>query len=251
MVEFQETRTKEIFGEKKTDNTILYYSLMIITVLVLFLFIILANYKNSIYNFPFYKYEYEKNGIYTKFDKAIVDNATINLFLYLNNNQENITSQFFSERDKLHLIDVKHLIKLSKIVYAIVLILFLLSLFALFYFYKHKFKKSFAKILIIASLLYIIIFIAIAVNQTNETFQKKFIDIHYTLFDNDYWILDPEKDNLINLFPQQFWYDIVEKILKDTLLYAIFLLIIGVNIFIYVYLKNKFFTAKNKSNSIH
>ncbi|MBS3137363.1 DUF1461 domain-containing protein [Candidatus Woesearchaeota archaeon] len=248
MAEIENNRTKDIFGKEKKENVILYYLLFIFIIISLFSFILLANYKNTLYNFPFYKYEYEKNGVYARFDKAVVDNATIDLFLYLNNNQQNITSQFFSDRDKLHLVDVKHLIRFSKIVYTIILILFISSLIALFYFYRHKFKKSFAKILIFASLLYIFLFITIAANQTNETFQKKFIGIHYILFDNDYWILSPEKDNLINLFPEQFWYDIVQKILKDTLLYAVFLLIIGINIFVYLYLKNKFFMAKS---SVH
>jgi integral membrane protein (TIGR01906 family) len=251
MAEIEGSRTKEIFGNVKQENKFLYYFLVISIIIIIILFILLANYKNTIYNLTFYKYEYEKNGVYNKFSKAIVDNATIDLFLYLNNNQKNITSQFFSERDKLHLIDVKHLIKISKVVYTAVLISLIVLIFVLFYYWKNVFKKSLAKIFIISSLLYIILFAVTALNQTNESFQKKFTDLHYVLFDNDYWILNPEKDNLINMFPQQFWYDIAQKIIRDALLYAVLILIIGINIFIYLHLKNKFLRHKTKNKALN
>jgi len=36
-------------------------------------------------------------------------------------------------------------------------------------------------------------------------FDKTFILFHEIMFDNDYWIFDPEKDPVINLLPQEFF----------------------------------------------
>ncbi len=38
-------------------------------------------------------------------------------------------------------------------------------------------------------------------------FDQLFLEFHLISFDNDLWMLDPTKDNLIMMFPQGFWYD--------------------------------------------
>ncbi len=38
-------------------------------------------------------------------------------------------------------------------------------------------------------------------------FDKLFLRFHLLSFSNDFWMLDPTKDNLIMMFPQDFWYD--------------------------------------------
>ena len=238
-------RTSQIFGEEKKENNLLYYAVFCLAILLLFSFLILANYKNSIFNYQFYNPEYEKNGIYHKFNQTVVSNVTIDLFMYLNGNANELSStanDFFSERDKIHLKDVKYLISISKIVYAINVILFLLAIIYLLILDKSKFKRSLAFIFIITAVLYALFFIVVYFNQ--QSFASSFTQMHYLLFDNDYWILDPQKDNLINLYPQQFWFDITQKILVGTLIYAVLFLVIGINILLYIYFKNKFFSAK-------
>ncbi|MGE5618741.1 MAG: TIGR01906 family membrane protein [Sphingomonadaceae bacterium] len=38
-------------------------------------------------------------------------------------------------------------------------------------------------------------------------FDELFLQFHLISFDNDLWMLDPTRDNLIMMFPQGFWYD--------------------------------------------
>ena len=47
-------------------------------------------------------------------------------------------------------------------------------------------------------------------------FERSFIIFHKIFFRNDYWIFDPQKDPIINILPQEFFFDI-----------AIFILIIN------------------------
>ncbi|MHB0868030.1 MAG: TIGR01906 family membrane protein [Chloroflexota bacterium] len=39
------------------------------------------------------------------------------------------------------------------------------------------------------------------------SFDDLFLQFHLISFDNDLWMLDPTRDNLIMMFPQGFWYD--------------------------------------------
>ncbi|MBQ6582919.1 MAG: TIGR01906 family membrane protein, partial [Mogibacterium sp.] len=41
----------------------------------------------------------------------------------------------------------------------------------------------------------------------SKDFTKFFTEFHHIFFDNDLWLLDPAKDNLINLLPESFFRD--------------------------------------------
>ena len=38
-------------------------------------------------------------------------------------------------------------------------------------------------------------------------FDELFLRFHLVSFNNDFWMLDPTRDNLVMMFPQDFWYD--------------------------------------------
>ena len=44
------------------------------------------------------------------------------------------------------------------------------------------------------------------------SFDRYFVIFHHLFFDNDLWILDPAKDNLINLLPEGFFSDTAFRI---------------------------------------
>ena len=50
------------------------------------------------------------------------------------------------------------------------------------------------------------------------SFDRYFVVFHHLFFDNDLWILDPTKDNLINLLPEGFFSDTALRIGKIFLL---------------------------------
>lgn len=58
-------------------------------------------------------------------------------------------------------------------------------------------------------------------------FDKLFLQFHLVSFDNDLWILDPTKDNLIMMFPQGFWYDSAIRLALATGSQALVAVVLG------------------------
>ncbi len=58
-------------------------------------------------------------------------------------------------------------------------------------------------------------------------FDQLFLEFHLISFDNDLWMLDPTKDNLIMMFPQGFWYDSAIRMTLATGSQALVALLVG------------------------
>jgi integral membrane protein (TIGR01906 family) len=52
-------------------------------------------------------------------------------------------------------------------------------------------------------------------------FSELFLQFHFVSFANDLWQLDPERDYLIRLFPQEFFQDAALRIAALTMLQAL------------------------------
>lgn len=57
-------------------------------------------------------------------------------------------------------------------------------------------------------------------------FERSFIIFHKMFFRNDYWIFDPQKDPIINILPQEFFFDIAIFILTINFVIAFLLRIL-------------------------
>jgi len=75
--------------------------------------------------------------------------------------------------------------------------LILVILLSIYFFKK---KKSIAKFFLYGCLIVIIFGLIVAF-----TFDKSFILFHIISFNNDLWLLNPEADLLINIFPESFF----------------------------------------------
>lgn len=134
----------------------------------------------------------------TNNDKEIITDylwRTINFGVSENTKVGENISNFFSSKEILHLKDVSKIFKIVRIVCLVSLILvILLSI----YFFKKK--KSIAKFFLYGCLIVIIFGLIVAF-----TFDKSFILFHIISFNNDLWLLNPETDLLINIFPESFF----------------------------------------------
>ncbi len=135
---------------------------------------------------------------FTNKDKEIIANylwRTINFGGSNNTKGSEEGSYFFSSKDIAHLKDVSKIFKIVRIVCLVSLIVvILLSI----YFFKKK--KNIAKFFLYSGLLIIIFGLIVAF-----TFDKSFLLFHIISFNNDLWLLDPETDLLINIFPEKFF----------------------------------------------
>lgn len=118
--------------------------------------------------------------------------------------------EFFNEREKLHMKDVKALFLKAFFLRKICFIFICLGLFFL-YIKKASIKEIVSKAVFKVMVASIIIYAA-AGSIIASDFNKYFTLFHELFFNNDLWILDPATDLLINIVPEGFFADMVLKI---------------------------------------
>ncbi len=179
-----------------------------------------------IHNINFYKTEFEKNSVYGEFgDKIYVNKIAENLINYFSDTEE--LANVYSEREVIHLKDVKNLINFLEKFLFVVFGLLLIICFTLFY----KNYKYFHWIFIYSSVaVCFIILISILFSITN--FSLLFNLFHRVSFSNEFWLLE-ENSTLIRLFPEQFFIDALTRIMIYSLVISLIFLTFG------LYLKSK------------
>lgn len=211
----------------KSKKPITKFVLIPVLVILLVLFFLFNAFKTTVYDTGFYQGEHEKLGIYDKYGKNLVDSTTENLFSHL---QEGTPlSGFFSERDKAHMVDVRELINSAFIFYYILIILIIICFLLLYLFDKKEFVKNISKSFIAAG--FVTLSLALFAYILKGAFSSIFTGFHKLFFTNELWLLNPETDKLINIFPEQFFFDITALILYRALISAVVLVIIGVALY--------------------
>ena len=185
----------------------------ILLILSIILFIILLNFRLYIYNINYYQDEYEKLNIYDNIPKKQALENTISLFDYFKDDKP-LTS-FFNNKEKQHLADVKNIINKTIILFYISLVLLIVLLFL-------NRKNPFNSILLSGIFLVIIPILLSFLN-----FNSTFINFHLVFFNNNLWILNPETDKLIILFPQEFFLDFTKKIFTNSFFMGLILISFG------------------------
>lgn len=196
---------------------------IIIFVILVPIMLLLTDVQLVAYNRNYFRAEYSKYGI-PKHIGMSMDNlmdSTEKLLLYLENKRDDLdfeasfnkgNDEFFSQRDKQHMIDVKGLFLKGRFIrdfsffYLLIIILLL--------FWKKPFKGQLRKLASygIAISAAGIIPVIILVILMNIDFYKYFTVFHKIFFTNDLWLLDPAADRLINIFPQDFFTDMAFSI---------------------------------------
>jgi len=186
----------------------------LVLIVAVILFIFLLNFKLLVYNTDFYSKELDKLNIIIP--RELAETNINNLISYFKDEKE-LTTNFFNEKERLHLKDVKNLVGKTITLFYIILVL-LIILIALNY------KKLGKPFILSGVVLILIIFLFYLINFENF-FNTTF---HKLLFNNDLYLLDPTKDNLINLFPYQFFQDFAYKLFINSFISSIFLILLGI-----------------------
>ena len=176
---------------------LLYLFVFLITILIL-----LVSLKMIAFNTGFYEKEFIKLGIYEKFGNESIQDNVNKLVNYLND-KGSLEAGFFNEREIAHLSDVKILVNKAEIAFyllAITVVLFFV------YMFMKKEHGMLGKIIIYSGILslFLILLLLLIVSLNFEGF---FTTFHLLSFNNYLWLLNPETDNLIALFPEKFFYD--------------------------------------------
>lgn len=192
------------------------------------LFTLLSLVNILCFSHSFYAYEYEKNDqaeVIGMSDEDLLK-STDALLDYLKGKREDISvsaevngieREVFTERESLHMVDVRKLydnaMLAKNIAGTVSLLLFLLIVtvwkkdrYAIL---KDGFENG---LFMIGSYVFCILIWAVA------DFNNFWLDFHYLFFDNDLFLLDPASSIMINMFPESFFFDLVLLIIVSFVL---------------------------------
>lgn len=191
---------------------VLAYLLVVIIPVV----IILGNFRYLIFNSQFYQSLYKKVGVYQSFvDTTMVDSATINLLGYFRGKNE-LDHNFFSNQAQLHLYDVKKLLNLTTSFFIINLLVTLALSMSLIL------KKHYASLIFALSTASVATIVSIGILSIGllAQFDFLFLKFHQFLFNDNLWQFPPD-DNLIKLFPPQFFVIFANKLVVNMLITSV------------------------------
>ena len=166
-------------------------------------------------NMEYYRKEFEKHTVTDNIDMDMDDIMYVmdELMAYLNGDRENLeniitevngeTRDFFSEREKIHMADCKVIFDAAFKMRTASTIIFIVSVLLLI---AMK-GMDVGKLLLYAGIISIVVIAAAAID-----FNRCFVIFHKLFFDNDLWLLDPEKDMIINILVEPFFADMALKI---------------------------------------
>ena len=195
-------------------------------------------------DFGWYESAYEKYGVLEDLDMEMEDvmHVTEEMMAYLRGNRADLVvdtvvdgqeREFFNNREKAHMVDVKNLFIGGLWIRRIAVSLLVVSLFALI-----KTKANWRRILPKSFLIGLGVFLGITAGAGllfMSDFNKYFLLFHELFFSNDLWLLNPETDLLIRMLPEAFFLDMVRRIGIILLI----LLLIGVMVSVIILRKHK------------
>lgn len=197
---------------------LLKYICCIVTAICLFLILLINAVDYSVYYRPqFYEKTFAKYNVTedAQMEMSEVLKLADYLIDYLKGNEDSLENYhaivngeerlFYSEREILHMKDVKVLFQggliIRRICVAVVVLLVVLMLIT-----KMDFLKTLAKC-IIGTFLAILGILGVLVAVIASDFNRAFTMFHEIFFSNDLWILDPNEDWVIRLLPEGFFLD--------------------------------------------
>jgi len=198
------------------------------------LFLITSNLRWAINSHQLYEYGFDSHQVATGtgLPESELQKVAVSLINYFNFERdtaqvmvmkEGENLELFTEREIIHLQDVRALVRLDYFVQFLTLALIVVFGLTLVLGWKEARWRRLIEGLLWGSALTLGLIIILAL-WSLLSFDQFFLLFHLIGFPNDYWLLDPSQHYLIRLFPQGFFYQAALFIVGATLVEA---LIIG------------------------
>jgi len=195
------------------------------------LFLISSNLRFTISEPYLYDYGFDEYNISetTGISNDQLKKAAKDLRHYFNSGEESAQIQvikdgrpfdLFNQRELLHLKDVKEIIKLFYLVQWITLAYIIIFIASGFVIQKRAFIIRISKGLLLGAVSTLALFAFMGIWALID-FDSIFLAFHHVSFSNDLWILDPSRDYLIMMFPEEFFMDAALLLVGFTVLEAI------------------------------
>jgi len=235
-------------------------TISILMILIVPIVIYLYNFNSIAFDENFYKKEFSKYNVYNNLKDYDIEKINNDVLTYLKFEKSDmlIGNDFFNEREKIHLLDVKDLIQTILSIYYFSMISIILLVITLIIFLKFNFKIIAKKLLIILAvgnlltLLDAVLFFLLS----NFNFDFVFDLFHKTLFSPGTFTFNPEFENIVVLYTENLFSDFLVKIISNTILSSIIIFSFSILV-LFIFFKpnfNKFFkkisTGKTKNRKI-
>lgn len=160
-------------------------------------------------------------SVYQKFEnRQLVNDQSSNLIKFLCCN-EPLDTQFYNQREILHLADVKNLIlQVNTLMFFFSITLIVTTVYLIIRKQPKILLKTYQTASITALSTIFILYLSSKLN-----FSFIFTMFHNFSFRNDYWRLSQDS-NLIKLFPQQFFADFANRVTLQTFICALIIFLI-------------------------
>ena len=204
---------------KKLTTLISVVAMMCVVIAALAFSIWAAVYGDSHYRF--YKKEYQKYEVTEDLDMNIdhVMYVTEHMMNYLIGKEEKLSvvttvegkeQDFFNERDRLHMRDVRNLF-LGGIKVGGVCLIVAAAILTMFKKREKDWKRLFCRAYSIALGVWLVIGVLLGIAFSID-FTTCFTIFHKLFFTNNLWIFNPETDYMIRMLPEVFFYDMALRI---------------------------------------
>lgn len=220
--------------DKKFKKAVAWAIIILLAAQIPF-FLYLMNFRLAVFNTGMHEEAFLKLNVYSRLPGMDINSINRNVVDYLSN-KDIMHRDFLNERELQHLEDVKNIVQLAiSILYFLIFsFLILFSLLYTAFMDKKIFIKNLGLALIFGSVLALSIS-AVFFFAAYVDFSGFFDRFHGLFFELGTWTFDAGTENIVNLYPEQFFYDLGYKIWMNSFIASLVLLIIG----IILYRKNR------------
>lgn len=206
--------------------------------IAMLIILLISSFEIGAYSdFDWYEKEYAKYNVLADLEMEMSDamHVTEEMMAYLRGNRADLVvdtivdgeeREFFNEREKAHMVDVKNLFigglwlrRGAILVLGLATVVLIMT--------KADWKRLLPKSFLIGMGSFIGVTLGAGLLFMSD-FNKYFTIFHELFFTNDLWLLDPDTDLLIRMLPEGFFLDMVIRIGSIFLILMALLLIISV-----------------------
>jgi len=134
--------------------------------------------------------------------------------------QSGANPDVFKQKEILHMNDVRSLIQVISHIEFVSLLIVIAFIGTGLVAAPWGGRQAIARTLTLGALLTFLLVIITGV-LSYTSFDQLFLTFHETVFQNNYWELDPRTDHLIQMFPFGFWYDAILTVALRVLLVTV------------------------------
>lgn len=214
--------------------------LMVISIpIILYIF----NFNSIAFDRDLYKEEFSKHNVYNNLENYDVEKINDEVLNYLKNgkNKDIIENDFFNEREKQHLLDVRNLVQGVLSLYYFSITLFLLSIIILFLLMNFNFRGISRKLLIILTFGSLLAFLGagLAYLPSSLNFDFAFNAFHKTFFSPGTYLFNPEFESIVVLYPENLFLDLLVRMIFSIIFSSVILLFFSLILF-FIFFKRNF-----------